>query len=94
MPTKTVATFQNGLVEFQVDYDASNRLTALRCINKSDGDMVGEATREDNGRSYSKTFLAHTTTYIPIPTGVAQRIRFDSIGHHGHFAGLSFQFRG
>lgn len=94
MPTRTVATFHNELVRFEVDYDNSRRVTALRCINDSDNDVVGEVTRADSGRSYSKTFLAHTNTYIPIPTGVAQRIQFDEIGVHGQFSGLSFQFRG
>lgn len=94
MATKTVMTFNNGLVEFQVDYDTSRRLTALRCINNGDTDVYGEVTLDANGRTYAKTFLAQTNTYVPIPTGVSQRIQFDSIGPHNNLVGLTFSFRG
>ena len=94
MPTRTVAEFNGGLVRFEVDYDSSDRITALRCINDSDGSFIGEVSRQDSGRSYSKTFLAHTNTYIPIPIGQAQRIQFDGFGQHNQFVGLRFEFKG
>lgn len=94
MPTRTVMTFEGGLVEFQVDYDESNRITALRCINDSDNDVIGEVTRVSTGRSAQKTLLAHTTTHVAIPTNAAQRIQFDGFGAHQHFVGLSFRFKG
>jgi hypothetical protein len=93
MATKTVATFNNGLIEFQVDYDAANRLTALRCINQDNHTVHGWVILESNGRQYDSSFLPGNT-YIPIPTGASQRIQFDSIGVHGQLIGVSFRFEG
>ena len=92
MATRTISTAENGLIEFQVDYDTSNRITALRCINNANYNIIGEVTRLSNGRSYSKTFLANSNTYIPIPTSVSQRIQFDGFGVHNDLLGLSFRF--
>lgn len=93
MPTATVMTFEGGLIEFQVDYDASNRLTAVRCINQTDHDVWARVARPDNGRAYEHTFPANTTQEFAIPIGQAQRIQFDSIGVHGQFTPLQMKFR-
>lgn len=93
MPTRTIGTFNNGLVEFQIDYDASNRITAVRCINNGDTDVYGEVVQDVNGRKGGATFLAHTNTSISVPTGVAGRINI-SINAQGRLVGVTTFFRG
>ena len=78
MPTRVVETFEGGLIRTELDYDNANRITAVRVVNDSDRSIYLEVVQGDavgtTGRKYSATFLAHTTTEIPIPTGQALKI--------------------
>lgn len=93
MTTKTVATFANGSIEFQVDIDEANGyVTAIRCINGSDHAVTGSVTRVDNGRKASGTFDPGTTT-INVPTGQQSRLA-TYIDARGHLSGLALAFEG
>lgn len=74
MPTRLIGTWENKTIVAEIDYDASDRITTLRFTNDSDMDVYAEAVQTSNGRKYSKKFLAHTTSEITIPIGVASRL--------------------
>ena len=93
MTTKTVATFDTGNIEFQLDIDeATGLVTAIRCINGSDHAVTGTVTRVDTGRTASGTFDPGTTT-INVPTGQQSRLA-TYIDARGHLVGLAMTFEG
>ena len=75
MPTRIIGVFDGGNVRVEIDYDASRRITALRCVNGSGLALYAEAVQVSNRRKYASTFLPNSTTEIPVPTGTAQRLQ-------------------
>jgi hypothetical protein len=92
MPTRLVGTWENGTIVAELDYDASNRITAVRVINSSSLDMYLEATQISNNRTYGKIFLAGTTTQIPVGNGPAERLE-QFLDERGRWNGISVSAR-
>lgn len=84
MPTVEIGNFHGGLVRIEMDVDASNRITAVRCINDSGQDVGIELIQGEGfanaGRTTTMRRLGPGTTEFAVPTGAAQRLstRFDA----------------
>jgi hypothetical protein len=74
MPTRLGAEFAAGLVRFELDYDISNRLTTLRCINQTAQPAYGLVARAGGTPSYGGTCPANQTTTFTVPITTAGRI--------------------
>lgn len=93
MPTKTVATFANGLVEFQIDYDAAECITAVRCVNATDSEASCRIYHLTAGRSATLTIPAQTTRSVSVPTNAAARLQ-THIDERGHLVDIGMEFLG
>ena len=80
MTTIIAATFESEQVQFEIDYNTSNYLTALRCINKGKSAFTGKILHVATQRTAAQSFPAGVTTTLTIPTTTAARITatFDS----------------
>lgn len=93
MPTRSIGTWENGAVDIQLDYDATNTITAIRCVNSSPHSVWVQAVQldpqgnRDVGRAYDTTFPPNQTTELAIPTGQARRLS-QYIDTRGFFNGL------
>ncbi len=95
MPTIQVAAFADETVIVEIDINGAGRLTAVRCINNSPDNLFAEVVGNEGsnapGRKYSTIFLANTTTEIPVPTGIAQRLNLNQ-DEFGRWDGLDKNF--
>jgi hypothetical protein len=91
--TKILGTFDDGNVEFNIDYDdVTLYITAFRCINGSTQNAYGRATRLSNGKTYERVFPPGTITVV-IPTNAANRLalflnpngKLDGVEYHLSF---------
>ena len=91
--TVIVASFANGLVTVEVDYDDANlRISRVRVINNSDAAAHVTATRISDGRSIAQRFPAQSSTFRSIPTSgpASERMEF-FINPGGRLDGISFE---
>jgi YD repeat-containing protein len=70
LPTYSI---RDGDPHVEVDYDASGRLTTIRCANNTGKTVTVTLTRGDASRTYSQAFGAGTNT-LAVPTTVAGRV--------------------
>jgi hypothetical protein len=93
MPTRSIGTWENGTVDIQLDYDAQNIITAIRCINGSPDSVYVQAVQLDSqgnrdlGRIYETTFPPNAITVLTPPTGQARRLS-QYVDSRGFFNGL------
>lgn len=84
MPTVTIGSFEGGQVRFEMDVDASDRITAVRCINDLGVDVGVQLTqgegRTNAGRTTTMRRLGPGISEFTIATTPSQRISafFDS----------------
>lgn len=97
--TRNVASYDNGNVVFQVDYDdATLRIVAVRCVNNSNQSAYGEAVQElepdaqsQKGRKYGTTFLSNSTTEIPVSTSPSLKLQYTIDGPSGQIDGVTIR---
>ena len=91
MPTYPLGAWLDKQIRLEADYDASNRLTTLRCVNNAAGHTltVDIGRSAGTGRRYGTTFGAGTTTLV-ILTTTANRIIITP-STRGRFLGLDGQ---
>lgn len=88
--TKNLAVFDGGNVIFELDYDnVALRLLSIRCVNNSNQPAFGKATALANGRTYSRTFAANTTTEQAIPTNPQNRLDI-TVDARGRVGGVDY----
>jgi hypothetical protein len=94
MPTLAMAEFADGQVRFELDYDASLRATAFRCVNGTALPAHAFWSRPDGTNKAERDFPANATTAITINTGAAQRIQLTdaSVAGAGKLAGYAAGF--
>jgi hypothetical protein len=97
MATKTIieASFANGLVSYEVDYDdVSFLVTALRCVNNHDKASSGRVwLLNDPSRAFppgsgtdptkARITPAGVTESISVPTNQANRLQLTATPRHG-----------
>ena len=86
--TRTV--YSGSGVTAELDYDGANRIVGARVINTTGRNVYMEVEQISNGRKYGAVFLAGTTTVIPIPTGIGQRIT-QFLDDRGFWDGLNIR---
>lgn len=89
--TKVLGSFENGLVEFSIDYDdVTLIITAVRCINASTQSAWVKATHLETGRTYERV-CAPGTIVVAVPTNPAKRMTFYYDSNKQAITGIDFE---
>ena len=88
MPSRRVAEWDNARITLDLDYDATNVLTAIRVINAAAYSVFMRIVHTATGREVSRTFAPGVSVTIALPTTIAQRLTQVAGKRPGWYDGL------